>query len=101
MSFHMSPVEEQYLWGMVSTDGRAEHRVNQKLEGITNPPGSTLIGEASDGSEHLFQWAVVCQSNLHSARKGLQGIEKLDHVEIMEQIMQTSVYVYILSAFSD
>lgn len=48
MSFHMSPVEEQYLWGMVSTDGRAEHRVNQKLEGITNPPGSTLIGEASD-----------------------------------------------------
>lgn len=44
-----------YLWGMVTTDDRAEHVVNQKLEGITNPPGSTLIGEVSNGSEHLFQ----------------------------------------------
>lgn len=60
VGFHMlwvftCPVEEVYLWGMVSTDGRAEHRVNQKLEGIANPPGSTLIGKASDGSKHLLQ----------------------------------------------
>lgn len=51
MGFHISPVEALYLWGMVSPDDRAKHGVNQKLEGITNPPGSTLIGEVSDGSE--------------------------------------------------
>lgn len=47
--------EALYLRGMVSTDDRAVHGVNQKLEGVTSPPGSPLIGEVSDGSEHLFQ----------------------------------------------
>lgn len=45
---------------MVSTDGRAEHWVNQKLEGVTNPPGSTLKGEVCDGLEHLAQRTVIC-----------------------------------------
>lgn len=52
---HISLVEALYLWGVVSTQDRAEHGVNQKLEGIANPPGSTLIGKAFDGSENLLR----------------------------------------------
>lgn len=64
---NMSLVKASYLWGMVSTDDRAEDRVDQEPEGIPDPPGSTFIGKVSDGSEHLLQGAVVCQSNPHPA----------------------------------
>lgn len=59
-----------YLWGEVSADGRAEHRIHKKLEGTARPPGPTLIGQVSDGSEHLLKWAVICQCNPHPVRQG-------------------------------
>lgn len=88
VELHISLGEALYLWCVVSTDSRAEHWVNQKLEGITYPPGSTCIREVFDGFQHLPQWAVICQSNPHPARKVLE--EKVDDVQIMEQIHSTN-----------
>lgn len=44
----------RYLWGVVATDGRAEDLMDQKRQGVTDPPGSPLVGEISDGPQDLF-----------------------------------------------
>lgn len=43
-----------YLRGVVATDGRAEDLMDQKRQGVTDPPGSPLVGEISDGPQDLF-----------------------------------------------
>lgn len=43
-----------YLWGVVAADGGAERVMDQKVEGVAGPPGSPLVGEISDGPQHLF-----------------------------------------------
>lgn len=43
-----------YLWGVVTTDDRAERLMDQKRQGVAHPPGSALVGEISDGSQDLF-----------------------------------------------
>lgn len=50
---------------MVSTDDRAEDVVNKEPQGIARPPGSALVGQIPDGSQHLLQGAVVCQRDAH------------------------------------
>lgn len=44
-----------YLWGKISTDGRAEHGVDEKLEGLASPPGSALVGEVPNSSHHVLK----------------------------------------------
>lgn len=64
-----------YLWAVVTTDDRAERMMDQRRESVSDPPGSPLVGQISDGSQNLFLWAVVCQSNPHSERgRGGWGI---------------------------
>lgn len=59
----------RYLWGVVATDGRAEDLMDQKHQGVTDPPGSPPVGEISDGPQDLLYWAVVCQSDPHSEKE--------------------------------
>lgn len=51
----MSPGDALHLWGVISTDDRAENVVDQELEGIADPPGSTFVWQVSHSSEHLLQ----------------------------------------------
>lgn len=81
----------QYLWGKISADGRAEHRIYKEPESAACPPRSSTVGEVSNSSEHLLKWTVVCQSNKHPVEQRHEA--KLGHVEMMEQERATGFCV--------
>lgn len=72
---------------MVSTDDRAEDVVNKEPQGIARPPGSALVGQIPDGSQHLLQGAVVCQRDEHpgggQGGGGERGGGRGDKVQIL------------------
>lgn len=72
-SIFFTSLDALYLWGMISTDDRAEDVVNKEPQGITSPPGSALVGQIPDGSQDLLQGAVVCQRDAHPEWGGGEG----------------------------